>query len=405
MNFFYNTILNLILVLFPILIYFILKIYLFNNDKKDNYYFIITTIISIIIILLFSDISFLELSIVIFVPLLFNYIKGNKKFSILISVMIIFMNNYYFNINIYILILEYVTYFITYLILSKKNILITSFINKFIIIRSFFLSFYVFSLYLDKDFNINVLYITFSILISYCLSFTYYYLLNKKISVKEVEKVKKNIENQDNVRNYLCAVTHELKNSLSISKGYLDMINKNSYKNETYIKIVKKEINRSIDMIQDGLNLSKDKINYEILDINVLLEDITDTLEELFKKKKIKYKVNYIDDDTYILGDYEKLKQVLINILKNSVESKEDNLKIEINNEVIRNEVCISIKDNGCGIKDLENIGKGYSNKCNGMGIGTTFSKNVIHKHNGKIIYETNRDEGTVVNILLPLFR
>jgi len=403
MNFFYNTILNLILVLFPFLIYFILKIYLLNNEKKDNYYFIITTIISITLLFIFSNISFLELSIVTFIPLLFNYIKGNKLFTIAVSMFMIVINNYFFNINIYILLLEYIIYFFTYIILYKKNILINNFINKFIIIRSFFLSFYVFFLYFKNSFNINVIYIIFSIIISYFLSFTYYYLLDQKISSKEIEKMKKNIDAQDNLRNYLCAVTHELKNSLSISKGYLDMLT--NVEKKEYLRIIKKEINRSINMIQDGLNMSKDKMNYEILDMNVLLEDVTDTLENLFKKKKIKYRVKYLDDDIYILGDYEKLKQVIINVLKNSVESRESNLKIEISNQIIRNDICISIKDNGCGIKDIENIGKGYSSKYNGTGIGTIFSKNVIDKHNGKILYESIKDEGTVVNILLPLFK
>ena len=403
MSFFNNIILNLILVLFPILIYFILKIYLFSN-KKENYCFVIMTIMSIIILFAFSKISFLELSIALFIPILFNYIKGNKYLSILISIFMIFINYYLFNINLYLLIVEYLTYLITYIILYKKNILITNFINRFIIIRSFFLSFYVFSIYYNKSFNVNVLYLFFSIIISYLLSFTYYYLLNKKISVKEIEEMSIKIENQENIRNYLCAVTHELKNSLCISKGYLDMLKKDSKRSE-YLRIIRKEVNRSIEMIQDGLSLSKDKINYEILDINLLLEDVSNTLEGLFKKNKIKYRINYIDDDIYILGDYEKLKQVLINVLKNSVESKENNLKIEIDNHIFRNEICISIKDNGEGIKDLNQIAKGYSNKYNGMGIGTTFSKNVITKHNGKIIYESVKGEGTTVNILLPLFK
>lgn len=404
MSFFYNTILNLVLVLFPIMVYFILKIYLFSKSKRENTYFMVMSIISILILFIFSKPSFLEMSIVLFIPLLFNYIKGNKTLSIFISIFMIIINSYFFNINIYILIIEYITYLSTYLILLKKNILIINFINKFIIIRSFFLSFYVFSIYSNIDFNINFLYITFSILISYFLSFTYYYLLNKRINIKEIEEMNKKIENQENIRNYLCAITHELKNSLCISKGYLDMLKKDKNK-DNYLKIIRKEINRSIEMIQDGLSLSKDKINYEILDVNLLLEDVTDTLAELFKKNKIKYKVNYIDEDIYVLGDYEKLKQVLINLLKNSVESKDNNLKIEIDNHLLRNEICISIKDNGAGIQDLNQIGKGYSNKYSGMGIGTTFSKNVISKHNGKLIYESVKGEGTTVNILLPLFK
>ena len=118
MNFFYNIVLNLILILFPIAIYFIMKVYLFDNDKKDNYYFIGMTIISILLLFLFAKISFFEISIVIFVPLLFNYIKGNKKFSIMISILMIFINNYFFNINIYILIIEYLFFIYTMIMIS-----------------------------------------------------------------------------------------------------------------------------------------------------------------------------------------------------------------------------------------------------------------------------------------------
>ncbi len=403
MNFFYNISLNFILVLFPILVYLLLKVFLFTTEKKDNLHFAITSIFSIILLFLFSKINFMDISIIIFVPILFNYIKGNKYLALTLSLILISIYNLNFNINIYILISEYLIYFISYLILFKKEIKIINFINKFIVIRSFFLSFYVFYLYPNNDFNINILYIIFSIIISYTLSFTYYYLLSQRVSLNEVIKMKKNIDAQDSLRNYLCAVTHELKNSLTISKGYLDMMNKK--KKEEYLKIVKKEVNRSIDIIQDGLNLSKDKMKYEILDINILLEDVIETLGELLKNKKIKYKTSYYEDDVYILGDYEKLKQVIINMIKNSIESKEKNLLLEIKSDLLKKNICISIKDNGCGIKDVEQIGKGYSTKINGMGIGTIFSKNVIDKHNGKIIYESVKNEGTTVKILLPIFR
>ena len=401
MNFFYNIFLNFILFLLPISTYFIIKIYVQTNEKKDNYIYFILIITSLILLLLYSKIDFLELSILLFLEIILNYLKPNKIVTILFSIFMIIINSYFFTINIVFLILEYSLYLLN-LILSKE-ISLTYKINRLIVIRSFFLSFYIFYLYPNNNFYINIIYILSSIVFYYLFTVIMYYLLKQNISIKEIKKLKKNIDSQNNMHNYLCAVTHELKNSLSISKGYLDMMN-NKKRNE-YLRIIKKEINRSIEMIQDGFSLSKDKLNYEILDINVLIEDVTDTIEELLENKKIKYRVNYIEDDIYILGDYEKLKQVLINVLKNSVESKDKNLKIEIDSHLLRDEICISIKDNGNGITDLEHIGKGYSSKCEGMGIGTAFTKNIIDKHNGKLIYETIQNEGTTVNILLPLFK
>lgn len=400
MSFFYNIILNLILFLLPLSIYFIMKIYIKTEEKQQIYPFI--TFISILLLLIYSKIDFLEISIFLFLAYIINFIKNNKYILIIFSIFMIIINKLLFSFNIIFLILEYLVYYLVFIYYKKDQSLYIR-INRIIIIRSFFLSLYIFYIYPNTKLSISIIYIFSSIAIYYGLIYITNYLLNQKINIRELTKLQKNINTQDNMHNYLCAVTHELKNSLSISKGYLDMMDKK--KKNDYLKIIKKEINRSIEMIQDGLSLSKDKLKYEILDINVLLEDVSETIEELFKNKKIKYRVNYIDEDIYILGDYEKLKQVLINLLKNSVESKENNLKIEIDNHILRNEICISVKDNGCGIKDLEHIGKGYSSKCEGMGIGTTFSKNIIDKHSGKIIYETIQNEGTTVNIFLPLFK
>jgi len=245
----------------------------------------------------------------------------------------------------------------------------------------------------------------FSIIISYLVSFSYYYILNTKFNAYDYHNLKKEINHHNNIRNYLSAVNHELKNSLSICKGYLDMVDLKKDNTKKYLRIVKKEMNRSIEMLQEGLNISKNSLNFEIMDVNVLLEDVSETVAGLFKRRKIKYHVKYIDDDIYILGDYNRLKQVLINLLKNACEAKEQNLIIEIGDEIIKDNVCITIKDNGCGIKDLTKIGHNYSTKANGSGIGTMLSKSIIENHNGKIIYESNVEEGTIVNILLPMFK
>lgn len=400
MNFFYNIFLNLILVLFPYLIYFLVKIYL---PKKEKILFIILSYLSLLLLLLYGEISLIEGAIYLFIPVLFNYIYKNIKTSIVISFIVIIMYNYFFNINIYILIIEYLLYLIIYKIYQKKEKDLSLYINNFIIIKSFFYSFYIFKIHLNNGLNLNLIYITISIFMAYFISYSFYYFNNNHISINELESLKKKIDNQDNLKNYLCAVTHELKNSLCITKGYLDIMKTKN--KEEYIRIIRKEINRSINMIQDGLNLSKDKMNYEILDVNLLLEDVTDTLEELFKKNKIKYRVNYLEDDVYILGDYEKLKQVFINLLKNCVEAKDKNLKIDISTYLSKNNVCILVKDNGVGIDDINKISKNYSSKLNGIGIGTILSKNIIEKHQGKLIYESVKNEGTTVNILLPIFK
>lgn len=400
MNFFYNTLLNFIIILFPFFIYLILKIYYPNKEKLI---FFISSFLSFILFFLYVEPTFIEASFFIIIPLIFNYIYNNKKMSILISIILIIIYKNIFKVSIYVLILEYMIYFVMNIYINKNTNKTKEYINKFIIVRSFFLSFYIFQKYIENGLNNNLIYITISIILLYLVSYIFYFIINNSISINEYQQIKKKIDSQENLKNYLCAITHELKNSLAITKGYLDIMkNKNK---EEYLQIIRKEVNRSINIIQDGLNISKDKLNYEILDINLLLEDITNTLELLFKKKRIKYKINYLDNDTFILGDYEKLKQVIINIIKNSMESKDKNLEIDISIYIYKEDVCIAIKDNGIGIDDINKIGKNFSNKISGSGIGTFFSKSIIEKHQGELIYESEKNLGTIVKILLPIFK
>ena len=113
--------------------------------------------------------------------------------------------------------------------------------------------------------------------------------------------------------------------------------------------------------------------------------------------------LDMIDDEVYLMADYDKLKQVFHNIIKNSIESKSRN--IYIGYHVMFNRVVIHIKNDGFKIKnnDFVKIGNYFSNKEDGHGIGTNIIKKIISLHNGKIKYRNNKKEGVSVYITLSL--
>ena len=107
-------------------------------------------------------------------------------------------------------------------------------------------------------------------------------------------------------------LAHEIKNPLSICIGYLEMLD-NDY-NQKYIDIIKSELNRSITILDDYKN-------NKILDLEEL--DLVFLFNEIYQIYKIKSKIKITSkEEIYINGDYKKLKQVFINIIKNSIESK-----------------------------------------------------------------------------------
>lgn len=200
---------------------------------------------------------------------------------------------------------------------------------------------------------------------------------------------------------------HEVKNPLTICNGYLQMIpNSSKVVKEKYYEIIKKEMNKTLTIIRD-YSINNNKLNIETIECNELLEEIITCLNSLFKNHHSKI-IFLKTNKTYILGDKLKLKQVLINILKNSFESKtKDNLLVVIKLKVFNNKIDIIITDNGIGMskKELSNcIKDNYTTKENGSGVGLPFCKDIIILHQGVFKIKSRKNIGTRITITLPKY-
>lgn len=196
--------------------------------------------------------------------------------------------------------------------------------------------------------------------------------------------------------NYFNKFTHELKNPLTVCNGYLDMMLKcNEEDKFTYIQIVKDEIKRSLNIINDYNNiLNITKSNFNLYD---LLLETKNNLEKLYNCKIEIISNNKLD----YYGDYSKLKQVFLNIIKNSYEANSNLIVIKIDED--KSIYKISIFDNGIGIKNIDDIYKEYyTTKENGTGLGIPYIKEIIELHRGSINYYSKENIGTRVEMILP---
>lgn len=193
-------------------------------------------------------------------------------------------------------------------------------------------------------------------------------------------------------------LAHEIKNPLCVVKGYLEMLNKDNF--EKYKSIIENEIDSSIQILNSYLEYNRLSLNMEEIDINLFLSDIKDSLHDYLKNNETCLKLSIIDDDIYINADYNKLKEVFYNIIKNSVEANSKNILIKY--EITYNEIRIIIENDGDSIDDINKIEKGISNKVLGQGIGSKISKKIIEMHHGKIKYYNNT-KGVSCDIILPL--
>ena len=112
-----------------------------------------------------------------------------------------------------------------------------------------------------------------------------------------------------------------------------------------------------------------------------------------------------------VSGDRVQLQQVLINLILNALDSYEnitkDKKQIVITTRFEnKKEVCLSVKDFGCGIEEsvLNKVFDPFvTTKKGGMGMGLAINKTIIDAHRGHIWAENNPDEGATFNIVLPL--
>lgn len=203
------------------------------------------------------------------------------------------------------------------------------------------------------------------------------------------------------MKNDIYTLAHEIRNPLCVVKGYLEMLDEsNVFK---YKKILQNEVNDSLVVLNDYLEYNRISINKEEMDLNILLTDIKNNFNDYLKKKNVHLHVEIIDDEIYLEADYNKLKQVFENIIKNSLESNSKNIYISYH--IMFGKVTICIKNDGYKIDEdnLIKIGHYFSNKEEGNGIGTCINKKIINLHNGKIKYRNNKRNGVSVYITLSL--
>lgn len=399
-----NVVLNIILVLFPILIYFVYTCYVeVNNENNKNIAFEILIISSLYLSLKYGNIK-IQNDLLLFsnIPILVSYLKRKDKLAVFLSLFTMCYSYFVFDINMYFVMFKHVAYFIIFYICQKKHIENTKFIIITASFQAFFLSF-VYCLNLKEEKIFEVLWIIIIFLITSIFILYLFEIINKLtnmfINIKDLEKEKQ-------IKNSLFKLTHEIKNPLAVCKGYLEMINLNNIeKSIKYIEIIKQEIERSLLIMADFSELNKIKVNKELVDINVLIEDTCDNLKLLTKSKNINLTFEN-NEEIYLNIDYNKINQVLINIIKNSIESINKQGNIKINTYKKQKYMYLEVIDDGIGMNE-ETLNRltemFFTTKKNGTGLGVALSNEIIKAHNGIIKYESEIEKGTKVIIKLPL--
>ena len=225
------------------------------------------------------------------------------------------------------------------------------------------------------------------------------------MSAISINTAVKDLEKEKELKLSLFKITHEVKNPLAVCKGYLSMMDFSDEKKVSkYLSIVQNEIGRTLDILDNFSEYTKINIKKERMDLVLLINDTFNDLRELCFNKNIEFINNVKLKSAYINGDYSRLKQVIVNLIKNSIESINGEGKISVNLTLSKYKYLIIIKDNGKGMdkETLDKLGEMFfTTKDNGTGIGVGLCKEIIKQHNGTITYSSSLGSGTEVKIEL----
>ena len=233
------------------------------------------------------------------------------------------------------------------------------------------------------------------------------YLQNKLL---ENEKLKS--EKLSTMGKVASSIVHEIRNPLASIKGFSDMLlqkYRDDAKIQKYIGIINSEVERLNNLASMLLDYSSNK-NYtlEKVKINDIISDVVQFFERDLELKEITVST-LIHEEACILGDKNKIKQALVNLIKNAIEAKDKKFsKINISMKTFKGYCELKIWDNGKGIEN-EEISKLFepfnSGKIGGTGLGLSIVREIISNHKGEITFESEAGKWTEITIKFNLYK
>lgn len=222
-------------------------------------------------------------------------------------------------------------------------------------------------------------------------------------------------------KEFVANVSHELRTPITTIKSYTETLLDGAVENKEYtmnfLKVIDSESERMTRLVKDLLQLSKlennnMQWNMKQIDIYKVVSDCAYKMNISAKQKHQTIKFNGDIDTPVIMGDKDRIEQIIINILSNAIKYTPENGKIEIGITSEQDKIIIKVADTGIGIpkEDLPRlferfyrVDKARSRMLGGTGLGLSIAKQIVEAHNGSIKIQSEYGHGTQVFINLPV--
>ncbi len=227
--------------------------------------------------------------------------------------------------------------------------------------------------------------------------------------LKQAEELLRKSEKLAVVGQLSAGIAHEIRNPLTSLKGFLSLLQSSiDESNKGYIDVMQAEVNQIELITNQFMAVAKPQATtIQLQDLRMLIEQALAVVYPEAISSNIKVIIEEEEDIPLIQCEVNQLKQVLINILKNSIEAMDRDGKIVIQVKKLgHNHVLIRCIDQGCGIpkERIPHLGEPfYSLKEKGTGLGLMMCYKIIEEHQGKISIKSEIHKGTTVDVILPI--
>jgi PAS domain S-box-containing protein len=223
---------------------------------------------------------------------------------------------------------------------------------------------------------------------------------------------------------FIATVSHELRTPLTSIHGSLSLLDsgvpaKSPEKSAELIRIAKGNSQRLVRLIDDILSIAKiesEKMKFNVRPVNLaeLVANAIEANQEYAKQYGVHIRMKHGPGEARVLGDKDRLMQVLANLLSNAVKHSPENGVIEV--ETLRDEAywCVRVTDNGPGIPESfrDDVFKKFAQadatdrrKRGGTGLGLSISKAIIDRLGGRIGFESEPGVRTCFYFKLPMMQ
>jgi len=244
--------------------------------------------------------------------------------------------------------------------------------------------------------------------------------IKNALEIREAQIEDKGFERYPSLERFFPFLAHEVRNPLHAISGALAIIQRRSDLKDDLlaqsIKIINEEVQHLNEFVQECLNFVRPPniVRFNGVEIREVISVVMNLISHMLESesKKIKVIMEMEPHLPKVYANYEEIKQVFLNIVKNAFESMPEGGEFTIKTcakSDSSKHIEINFIDNGIGVKK-ENLDKlfnpFFTTKLRGTGLGLAVCRRIIvERHHGKIYIESEEKKGTVVRVELPTGR